>query len=292
MIIVAVAMTFVITTGGIDLSVGSTVALVNALAAIALGSVLPWPRRRRRPHRSRRAHRRRARLVHHPRGDTRLHRDAGRHVDAAGRRTPAHPGFLDTHFGAIRFRVPGTRLGARHSAAGNDRRRRMHCRHGGARRHPVRPLHRRHRRQQRSRPAVGHRHQPSNAHRLRAHRSGRFGCRPDHRRAAGQRQLECRRWIRAGGDCGRGSRRHLTHGRPRLDRRHGSRSADHRRHRQWSDPRPCFALFHTNHNRRHHPRRHLAQHPQSFFDRAKFSGKHRETACRNCPKPMSAQGGR
>jgi simple sugar transport system permease protein len=43
MIIVAVAMTMVITTGGIDLSVGSTVALINALAAIALGTALPWP---------------------------------------------------------------------------------------------------------------------------------------------------------------------------------------------------------------------------------------------------------
>ena len=36
-------MTFVITTGGIDLSVGSTVALVNALAAILLQAALPWP---------------------------------------------------------------------------------------------------------------------------------------------------------------------------------------------------------------------------------------------------------
>ena len=43
MLIVAVAMTFVITTGGIDLSVGSTVALVNALAAILMQSGLPWP---------------------------------------------------------------------------------------------------------------------------------------------------------------------------------------------------------------------------------------------------------
>lgn len=43
LLIVAVAMTFVITTGGIDLSVGSTVALVNALAAIALRAELPWP---------------------------------------------------------------------------------------------------------------------------------------------------------------------------------------------------------------------------------------------------------
>lgn len=43
LMIVAVAMTFVITTGGIDLSVGSTLALVNALAAIALGADIPWP---------------------------------------------------------------------------------------------------------------------------------------------------------------------------------------------------------------------------------------------------------
>lgn len=43
LLIVAVAMTFVITTGGIDLSVGSTVALVNALAAIALQADIPWP---------------------------------------------------------------------------------------------------------------------------------------------------------------------------------------------------------------------------------------------------------
>ncbi|MBI2718994.1 MAG: ABC transporter permease [Rhizobiales bacterium] len=42
MLIVAVAMTFVITTGGIDLSVGSTVALVNALAAILLQVGIPW----------------------------------------------------------------------------------------------------------------------------------------------------------------------------------------------------------------------------------------------------------
>jgi simple sugar transport system permease protein len=43
MLIVAVSMTFVITTGGIDLSVGSTVALINALAAILLQSGVPWP---------------------------------------------------------------------------------------------------------------------------------------------------------------------------------------------------------------------------------------------------------
>jgi len=43
LLIVATAMTFVITTGGIDLSVGSTVALVNALAAILLQAAVPWP---------------------------------------------------------------------------------------------------------------------------------------------------------------------------------------------------------------------------------------------------------
>lgn len=37
-------MTLIITTGGIDLSVGSTLALVGALSAIALNSWgLPWP---------------------------------------------------------------------------------------------------------------------------------------------------------------------------------------------------------------------------------------------------------
>ncbi|WP_279028321.1 ABC transporter permease [Gibbsiella quercinecans] len=44
LLIVASAMTFVITTGGIDLSVGSTLALVGALSAIALNQWgLPWP---------------------------------------------------------------------------------------------------------------------------------------------------------------------------------------------------------------------------------------------------------
>ncbi len=42
-LIVAVAMTLVITTAGIDLSVGSTVALVNAVAAIALAGGVGWP---------------------------------------------------------------------------------------------------------------------------------------------------------------------------------------------------------------------------------------------------------
>ncbi len=42
-LIVAVAMTFVITTGGIDLSVGSVVALINASAAILLQADVPWP---------------------------------------------------------------------------------------------------------------------------------------------------------------------------------------------------------------------------------------------------------
>lgn len=42
-LIVAVAMTFVIITAGIDLSVGSQVALVNAAAAIILSMGIPWP---------------------------------------------------------------------------------------------------------------------------------------------------------------------------------------------------------------------------------------------------------
>lgn len=43
MLIVATAMTFVITTGGIDLSVGAVVALTNASAAILLAAGWPWP---------------------------------------------------------------------------------------------------------------------------------------------------------------------------------------------------------------------------------------------------------
>ncbi|RYH08024.1 ABC transporter permease [Tropicimonas sp. IMCC6043] len=42
-LVVAVAMTLVITTAGIDLSVGSAVALINALAAILMAAGLPWP---------------------------------------------------------------------------------------------------------------------------------------------------------------------------------------------------------------------------------------------------------
>jgi simple sugar transport system permease protein len=43
LLIVAVGMTFVITTGGIDLSVGSTAAMANAVVAIELQHGLPWP---------------------------------------------------------------------------------------------------------------------------------------------------------------------------------------------------------------------------------------------------------
>ena len=43
LLIVAVGMTFVITTGGIDLSVGSTAAMANAVVAIALQHGVPWP---------------------------------------------------------------------------------------------------------------------------------------------------------------------------------------------------------------------------------------------------------
>jgi simple sugar transport system permease protein len=42
-LIVAVAMTLVITTAGIDLSVGSLVALVNAVAAILMAQGMDWP---------------------------------------------------------------------------------------------------------------------------------------------------------------------------------------------------------------------------------------------------------
>ncbi len=43
LLIVATAMTFVITTGGIDLSVGSMLGLVGALSAVLLQAGVPWP---------------------------------------------------------------------------------------------------------------------------------------------------------------------------------------------------------------------------------------------------------
>ena len=43
LLVVAVGMTFVITTGGIDLSVGSTAAMANAVVAIELQHGMPWP---------------------------------------------------------------------------------------------------------------------------------------------------------------------------------------------------------------------------------------------------------
>jgi len=43
LLIVAAAMTFVITTGGIDLSVGSVLALTATLSAVLLQAGLPWP---------------------------------------------------------------------------------------------------------------------------------------------------------------------------------------------------------------------------------------------------------
>ncbi|GAB0115187.1 ABC transporter permease [Acidisoma sp. C75] len=42
LLVTSVGMTFVITTGGIDLSVGSIVALANAVCAIAIGAGVPW----------------------------------------------------------------------------------------------------------------------------------------------------------------------------------------------------------------------------------------------------------
>lgn len=42
-LVVATAMTLVIITAGIDLSVGSLVALINAVAAIAIAAGIPWP---------------------------------------------------------------------------------------------------------------------------------------------------------------------------------------------------------------------------------------------------------
>ena len=78
MLIVAVAMTFVITTGGIDLSVGSTVALVNALGRHPPAGRLPWPLPSSGLLCCGRGGRRLAGMVRRLSGHPGLHRDAGR----------------------------------------------------------------------------------------------------------------------------------------------------------------------------------------------------------------------
>ncbi|TNB48109.1 ABC transporter permease [Martelella lutilitoris] len=42
-LIVAIAMTYVIVTGGIDLSVGSVIAVINAVVAMVIAAGMPWP---------------------------------------------------------------------------------------------------------------------------------------------------------------------------------------------------------------------------------------------------------
>ena len=96
LLIVAVAMTFVITTGGIDLSVGSILALVNALAAIALQAGIPWPLRRAPA-----CWRSAPRSASSRAGSIACERIPAFIVTLAGaqrparRRPPAHPGLLD-----------------------------------------------------------------------------------------------------------------------------------------------------------------------------------------------------
>ena len=152
--IVAVAMTFVITTGGIDLSVGSVLALVNALAAISMQAGVPWP----------------AVVVLMLLVGIALGLLKGFFIACEG-----IPAFIVTLAGLSAIRGfalsadqrlfdpdrPGEpvqrhrpRLGFRHPVARNDRRRRFHRRIHCLQRDDFRPLCHGHRRERRGRPAI------------------------------------------------------------------------------------------------------------------------------------------
>ena len=164
-LIVAVAMTFVITTGGIDLSVGSPVALVNAVAAILLAQGVPCLRRRRP------ACSRSAPLIGLVqgwfiayRGHPGLHRHPGRPLDPARRRALADPGLLDPDHDAPGLLLARPRRSPRPAGAGAHRRARRRRRLRRPARDALRPLRRRRRRQRRGRAprrhAVGTRSSP------------------------------------------------------------------------------------------------------------------------------------
>ena len=241
MLIVAVAMTFVITTGGIDLSVGSTggadqraggdpdagwrcrgrPVVAGLLAGGALvGAVLGW-------------------FVAYQGIPSFIVTLAGL-IGAARRGAAADPGLLDSDRGRTRLRCSSGAAGSwacRLPAAiavlvvvAGLCRRSTQTRFGrqvdGGRRRTWR------RRAARASPA---------------RRDGRLGLSrspawprrspASHRRPPRLGLLQRRRGLRAGGDRRRGAGRHLAVRRPRDDHRHGARRADHRRDRQRADPR-------------------------------------------------------
>ena len=80
------------------------------------------------------------------------------------------------------------------------------------------------------------------------------------RRAARLGVVERRGRVRAAGHRRGRARRHVPDGRARFDDRHPARHADHRGHRQRTDPDAHLAVLHPDRDRRDHPSRDLAQH--------------------------------
>ena len=132
MLVVAVAMTFVIITGGIDLSVGSQVALVNAVAAILLAMGFPGRSGGRRCSSS-------GALIGLAQGWFIAYQGIpafivtlGGPLDPARRRALADPGLLDPDHGRAGLLRARTRRVPRHAGPGADRGRRGRarlCRH-------------------------------------------------------------------------------------------------------------------------------------------------------------------
>ena len=271
LLIVAVAMTFVITTGGIDLSVGSTVALVNALAAILLQAGVPWPFVVMAMLVLGGLVGGATGLVRGVGGDPRVHRHPGGPVGAARHRPPSDPGLLDPDQPGLLVRPARPRLVPGRSAAGSAGGGHGDRRLGGADARPhsaatswrSAPMQRR-----RVGPAslsAGRRCwsmcSPVSPRRWRVSSSPPVSAQASSNAAVGF-ELEVIAAVVLGGTA--------LIGRPRHHRRHGARRAHHRRHRQRPDPRAHLALLHPDRHRADHPGRDLAQHAR--LSRASVSG--------------------
>ena len=254
-------MTFVIITGGIDLSVGSIVALVNALAAIALRAGLPWPLAVAAAARAGGCDRPDRGLVRCLSGDSVLHRHARGAVGPARDRTAADPGLLHPD----RRRAPGsTRSAAARSLACRCRRRsRCWSRSSASSRSGRRATAGRWSRSAPMRKRRGGSGMP--ARRVAASVfaltgiaaalagliiAARLGSGSSN--AAVGFELDVIAAVVLGGTSlfgGRGSIVGTVLGR-----------ADHRRDRQWADPAARLAVLHADRHRRDHPGRDLAEH--------------------------------
>ncbi len=215
--IVALGELFVILHGGIDLSVGSIMALAGMAAAKAMENGHPAAsggadRLRRRP-----GHGRHQRHPHRLRAHRAVHRDPRDAVVRLRRGARTHKGLADhRHPGVVPAAGPGRLPRPAHPGVDRARHRRAAAR--GADLHSVRPAHLRHRRQRAGDVPVRHQRQPDQVRPLchlgavrvdrRHHPGGALQLGPGrHRQAAGsstpsrRRSSAARRWREVPAAC-------------------------------------------------------------------------------------------